>query len=128
MLLNLNESLSRIMNRVEVKPENKDIWTHIKSIEQEIKQNVESDDYWNRFEDNFDLVYGDYLKRLGQIYPSINLVEKKICAYLRMGLSSKEISALLNLSIRSVETTRYRLRKKLNLSREISLTDFLQKF
>ena len=44
-----------------------------------------------------------------------------------MGLSSKEIAPLFNISYRSVEMTRYRLRKKLGLERETNLVDYLQK-
>ena len=51
-----------------------------------------------------------------------------MCAYLKMDLSSKEIAPLLNITVRSVEMTRYRIRKKLGLSREDNLTEFLQKF
>ena len=51
-----------------------------------------------------------------------------MCAYLKMDLSSKEIAPLLNLTVRSVEMTRYRLRKKLGLNREDNLTEFLQNF
>jgi DNA-binding CsgD family transcriptional regulator len=48
-----------------------------------------------------------------------------MCAYLKMNLSSKEIAPLLNISIRGVETLRYRLRKKFNLSRDENLIDYL---
>lgn len=51
--------------------------------------------------------------------------ELRVCCYLVMGLNSKEIAQLSNISYRSVEMTRYRLRKKLELTREVSLTDYL---
>lgn len=55
----------------------------------------------------------------------LTMADKKMCAYLKMGLSSKEIAPLLNITVRSVEMSRYRLRKKLNLDHE-NLTTFLQ--
>ena len=73
-------------------------------------------------------MYSDFLKRIGNRYPQLSLSDKKICAYLRMDLSSKAIAPLMGMSVHSVETTRYRLRKKLGLQKEDNLTSFLQKF
>ena len=58
----------------------------------------------------------------------MSITDKKICAYLKMDLSSKEIAPLLGMTVRSVEMTRYRMRQKLGLSREDNLSDFLQKY
>lgn len=52
--------------------------------------------------------------------------DRKLFAYLKMGLSSKEMASLLNTSVRSIETARYRLRKKLYLEQGENLTDFIQ--
>ena len=93
-----------------------------------IKENIQHDNIWQQFEENFDIVYDDFLKRLGEQYPYLTVSDKKMCAYLKMDLSSKEIAPLLNLTVRSVEMTRYRLRKKLGLSREDNLSEFLQNF
>jgi DNA-binding CsgD family transcriptional regulator len=60
-------------------------------------------------------------------FPDLHKNERKLCAYLRLGLSSKEIASLLNISLRSVETFRYRLRKKLGLQPRESITDFVQR-
>jgi DNA-binding CsgD family transcriptional regulator len=73
-------------------------------------------------------VYDDFLKRLGEEFPNLSLSDKRMCAYLRMGLNTKDISPLLGMTVRSVEMTRYRLRRKLGLSREHNLTDFLQRY
>jgi DNA-binding CsgD family transcriptional regulator len=97
-------------------------------MERNIKQNIENDSNWKRFEENFDLVYENYLKRLSEMYPDLNTSDKKLCAYLKMDLSSKDIAQLLNMSIRSIEMNRYRLRKKMDLDRDVNLSEFLQKF
>ena len=73
------------------------------------------------------MVYENYLKRLAERVPQLNINDQRLCAYLKMGLSSKEIAPLLNMSYRSVEMARYRLRKKMELRREVSLVDFLQR-
>jgi DNA-binding CsgD family transcriptional regulator len=49
----------------------------------------------------------------------------QLCAYLRMNLSSKDIAPLMSISVRGVEISRYRLRKKLNLSTEENLVQYL---
>lgn len=97
-------------------------------LRKEIKENIQHDNAWQKFEANFDVVYADYLKRLSLAYPNLTLADKKMCAYLKMDLTSKEIAPLLNITVRSVEMTRYRLRKKLGLSHEENLTEFLHNF
>ena len=74
---------------------------------------------------HFDSVYANYLKKLKDYCPAITQSELKLAAYLRLNLSSKEIAQLMNISIRGVETSRYRLRKKLDVPNESNLTDFL---
>ncbi len=134
-LLRKNEELIEIHNEIdktekmiksEEKPEK--ILAQLSKIKDGIDNNIRHDEDWKRFEKNFDLVYNEYLTRLSNTYPELTLTDKKLCAYLKMGLSSKEIAPLMNITFRSVEMTRYRLRKKLYLSREQNLIDFLQKF
>ena len=98
----------------------------ISRIRHEIKRNMEDDDNWERFQDNFNIVYDNYLGTLVAMFPSLKKNDLKLCAYLKMGLSSKEIASLLNTNLRSVETARYRLRKKLGLEGGANLTGFLQ--
>ena len=100
----------------------------LRSISEVIRENITHDADWHKFQDNFDLVYDDFLKRLGEEFPNLSLSDKRMCAYLRMGLNTKDISPLLGMTVRSVEMTRYRLRRKLGLSREHNLTDFLQRY
>ena len=97
-------------------------------VQKDIRENIEHDDDWQKFEHNFDMVYEDYLKRLGERFPQLTVGDKRLCAYLKMDLCSKDIAPLLNMSVRSVEMARYRLRKKMELSRDVNLTDFLQHF
>jgi DNA-binding CsgD family transcriptional regulator len=58
-------------------------------------------------------------------FPGLSSTDLKLCAYLRLNLTSKEIAQLLNISLKGVEISRYRVRKKLNLSTEVHLYDFL---
>ena len=97
-------------------------------LRSDIRENISHDDTWQRFETNFDIIYSDFLKRLGRRYPQLSLNDRKICVYLKMGLRSKEIAPLLNMTVRSVEMTRYRIRKKLGLGRNDNLQEFLDNF
>lgn len=128
ILLEINQDLDKITDDIKNAKEASATLKRIAKVQVDIKKNIERDDNWKKFEENFDLVYENYLKRLGETFPTLTVSDKKLCAYLKMGLSSKDIAPLLNMSFRSVEMSRYRLRKKLNLEREINLTEFLQNF
>lgn len=81
---------------------------------------------WEQFAVHFDSVHSNYLKKLKEFCPDLSTSELKLAAYLRLNLSTKEIAQLMNISIRGVETSRYRLRKKLGLTKEeANLANFL---
>lgn len=104
-----------------------DISRQLTRIQSIIRENINHDDDWRNFMHNFDAAYEDFTKRLQERHPDLTPTELRTCCYLKMGLSSKDIAPLFNISYRSVEMTRYRLRKKLGLSREDNLTEYLQK-
>ncbi len=94
-------------------------------INNKIDANIQSDEVLKRIEDQFDLIHNNFMKRLHAKHPDLSNNERMMCAYLKMNLSTKEIAPLLNISVRGVETIRYRLRKKFGLEREDSLLDYL---
>lgn len=81
----------------------------------------------NEFEKHFENAFDSFFDILLQKYPALSLTERKLCGFLRLGLSSKEIASLTFQNPQSVDVARYRLRKKLNLSNEENLVDFLLK-
>ena len=93
----------------------------------QIDSNIEHDTDFEVFKSNFDIVHQDFFKFLDEKFPGLSRNDKILCAYLNMNLSSKEIAPLLNISTRGVEVNRYRLRKKMNLDREVNLSDYLHK-
>ncbi|WP_298392652.1 triple tyrosine motif-containing protein [Flavobacterium sp.] len=97
----------------------------IKSIISTINKSVKEEDTWNKFKDAFDSADKDFLKKIKQLHPSLTPNDLRICAYLRLNLSSKEIAPLLNISVRSVEIKRYRLRKKMDLQHEQGLVEYI---
>ncbi len=82
---------------------------------------------WENFTKHFDKVNSDFLTELKDKHPGITPNELKLCAYLRMNLTTKEIAQLMNISVRGVEISRYRLRKKLQIPSELNLFDYLVK-
>lgn len=92
----------------------KDILTQLQKIDT-ISQEREV------FEEHFDILNDGFLQRLKKQCPTLTFDELKVCALLKLNLSSKEIARNLNLSIRGIETKRYRIRKKLGIAKGISL-------
>ncbi len=88
----------------------------------DIEKNNEN---WDKFATHFDEISNDFLKKLKAKYPKLTNSDLKLCAYLQLNLSSKEIAQLMNISVRGVEISRYRLRKKLQIPTEQTLIDFL---
>ena len=82
---------------------------------------------WEEFETRFMSVNKNFYENLNSGYPKLSRGDQKLCALVKLNLSSKEMAKLLGISIESVHTNRYRLRKKLGLGRETSLTEFVAK-
>ncbi|MEJ1223553.1 triple tyrosine motif-containing protein [Sediminicola sp. 1XM1-17] len=97
----------------------------VKSVIKTIDRNINNEDDWKFFEDAFNNADKDFLKKIKSVHPDLTSNDLRLCAYLRLNLSSKEIAPLLNISVRSVEVKRYRLRKKMDLPHENSLTDYI---
>lgn len=94
-------------------------------INNRIDANMEGDEVLHKFEEQFDLVNDNFMKKLSERHPDLSYNERLMCAYLKMSLSTKEIAPLLNISIRGVETMRYRIRKKFGLERDNNLTEYM---
>jgi hypothetical protein len=93
-----------------------------------IDHNITSEVDWKQFELHFNHVHGDFIHRLQDKFPNLTPQEIKLSTYLRLNLTTKDIAQLLNISVRGVEISRYRLRKRLELDRSENLTDFMLKF
>ncbi|RFS14147.1 hypothetical protein [Emticicia sp. C21] len=123
-LIKKNELLQQL------KTESQELESHTKAgslnhIIKLIDNNISSGHDWQVFEQNFNRVHEEFFKKLLERYPDLSPGDLRLSAYLRMNLSSKEIAQLLNITFRSVELKRYRLRKKLNLETEENLVEWL---
>lgn len=93
----------------------------IQQLQHRLARNGETAVNWKRFEENFDIVNNQFIARLSKLYPWMSKQERRLCVYIHIGLSSKEIAPLLNISIRAVEMMRYRVRGKMQLDASVSL-------
>lgn len=97
-----------------------------RELKQILKSNsVNNARNWKEFEARFIDVNETFYQNLSDKYPELSQSDQKLCALIKLNFSSKEMSKLLGISVESVHTSRYRLRKKLNLSREDNLTQFI---
>ena len=120
LLADIKEEVVRIKKTSVQRPDE-----DFKKILNILKEEHKLDKDWEQFAIHFDSVHSGFLKLLKRKYPHVSPHELKLCAYLRMNLSSKEIAQLENISVRGVEISRYRLRKKLQIPTETNLFDFL---
>lgn len=111
-----NEILKATAEKLKnIEKDNKDSSALINGLIKEITDNANETE-WLKFEGQFNQVHDSFYKKLDQINPNLTIFEKRLCGYLKLKMTSKEIANLTNSSPRSVEVARYRLRKKLNLT------------
>ncbi len=97
----------------------------LKQIVKRIDKDIRSDQQWKVFDKHFEEVHQDFTKRIKERHPALTPNDLRLCSYLRMNISTKEIAPLMNISVRGVEISRYRLRKKLDLDRDTNLTEYI---
>lgn len=121
LLIKLKEELKQLQKT----DTNGLVKTKLSALTRRINKEIDNKQQNQIFETYFDEVHKEFLKKLRNKYPDLTAREMKLSAYIRMNLTTKEIAVLLNISDRGVEIARYRLRKKLDLEREVNLTTFL---
>mgnify|MGYP003331829594 FL=1 len=120
-MIKKNQFMNALLNDLQPAAANPSVSRVLRTIQRSLK----SDDDWEFFQQAFDNADKDFLKRLKDMYPSLTNHDLKLCAYLRLNLSSKEIAPLLNISVKSVDIKRYRLRKKMALQHDQNLTEYI---
>jgi ligand-binding sensor domain-containing protein/DNA-binding CsgD family transcriptional regulator len=121
ILLNIKEALLKLIKKSNIPDAEFEFRSVFRTLN-EIEKNI---DDWNHFAIYFDQVHNNFLATIKAKFPDLSSTDLKLCAYLRLNLSSKEIAQLMNISLKGVEISRYRIRKKLNLTTEVNLYDFL---
>lgn len=98
---------------------------NIRKVIRTINRNTDEEETWNFFKEAFENADQDFFKKIQEKHDNLTHNDLKLCAYLRLNLSSKEIAPLLNISVRSVEVKRYRLRKKMKLAHDTGLVEYI---
>ena len=86
---------------------------------------VNNTNSWDQFKMRFIEVNREFYDKIFEKYPNLSQSDQKICALIKLNMSSKEMSRLLGISVESVHTSRHRIRKKMNLSRNVNLEDYI---
>ena len=115
---NLNEILQKLQDP---KPNLNQVCRHI-------QQQIEQDDYWSQWLEQFNQTDPDFSPQLLQQFPELSKAELRLALLLRLNMDNKTIAQLLNISSEGIKKARYRLRKKLQLEDEINLDHFIVQF
>jgi len=102
--------------------------SNLDNLSKDIDLNINVEKDWSAFRVHFEEVNPDFFNLLTKKFPKLTQNDLKICAYIKIGLSNKEIAQLLNILPDSVKSTKKRLKKKLSLTVKDSLIDFIRKF
>ncbi|MCI2227810.1 LuxR C-terminal-related transcriptional regulator [Polaribacter sp. MSW13] len=120
----VNNVIKNINKLIEQKENIKSVKMH--SVNRSLQQIISEEDFWIDFKIQFKKNRPEFFDKLLERLPTLTVTEQKHCAYIAVNLKSKEVANILNLSPRSVETTRYRIKKKLKIENE-TLQEFLSK-
>ncbi|MCE1198275.1 MAG: regulator [Marinilabiliales bacterium] len=120
-LIELKKTLRQQKNQLDSRYPDK----YYQQIVKKIDENIASHDDWKIFETNFERAHEEFVRRLKAGFPSLTPSDLRLCAYLRMNLTSKEMAPLLGISVRGIENHRYRLRKKMGLDINLNLNEFM---
>ena len=121
MLANKTDYLMQLQEKLKTSDNNE-----YKRIAKEIKTNLTEADHWADFIKNFNLLHSHYVDNITQKHPDLTANEVRLICFILSGLSNKEIAGIFSVEPESVKKARYRLKKKLNLTEEESLTFYLQ--
>ena len=122
-----NELIAKVANLLKNRNSSKSVTLRstIDKLNVLLGSNVLQQIDWRMIENQMEKLHPGFLRRIEVKHPAISVKDKKLCSYIRLGLSSKEISGLVNITPKSIEIARVRLRKKLKLPHNIRLVNYL---
>ena len=124
LLTKIKHDLSKLNTNI---PSDENLY-NLRKIIRLLSSEEKSAEGWEQFSIYFNKVHANFLEDLKAVYSNLTSNDMKLAAYLKLGLSTKEIAELMKISPRGVEISRYRLRKKLQIPAEVSLFTFFSEF
>ncbi|MDY8134358.1 hypothetical protein [Aquimarina sp. 2201CG5-10] len=127
-IIRKNETIMVLLNELERLENVSPNQIRTRKILNTSKKDISGTNDWKVFESNFNELNQEFFKRLIEMHPKLTTKDLRLCAYIKTGLTSKKIAPLMGITVRGVELQRYRLRKKLSISVNDNLTNFLRSF
>lgn len=128
-ILNKNKILSEIKTSISALiPSNKTEKTVIDNISNKLKDSINLDDDWEQFKMHFEKVNTGFFDKLQKQHPALTSGDLRVCAYIKINLSPKEIAQMLNISGEGINKRLYRIRKKIDLPSDKNLSTYLAEF
>ncbi len=127
-IINKNElilKLKEIIDEFYSRNKNTATTEFYRKISSHLNNNTNTEDDWKMFLIKFEEKHETFFKQMKMLYPDLTSNDLRLCACLKLNLETKEIASLMNLSVKAVENNRYRLRKKMGLSRSQNLNEVL---
>jgi ligand-binding sensor domain-containing protein/DNA-binding CsgD family transcriptional regulator len=122
------ETIKEELEQVRTNNETSETTRALDKLVKEINSTLRVQEDWKQFEYHFDKVHGDFLQRLTNEFLDLTPGEQKLAAFLRLNMNTKDIANLMGISLRGVEVSRYRLRKKLGLGKHQNLSKFILEY
>ena len=123
-MIKKNETISQIIELLNTK-QNIENSSFFRQIILDLSS-LQADGLWDEFEIRYQQVHNKFYEQLQATSPNLTTNERRLCAFLRLNMTTKDVSSITGQSTRSIEVARTRLRKKLNITNsETSLTEFL---
>lgn len=100
----------------------------LRQLERRVSELASEDQSWSEFKDVFESLDNEFFSKLTERNPKLTTLDLKHCAYIKMNIDNYELARILNVEMKSLQMTRYRLKKKLNLTQDENLREFILSF
>lgn len=115
-----------LLDAIEKTKDQEELKRKVEEFKNTVQKSNKVEDDWQKINFHFEKVHQDFFKKLLESHPQLSTNDLKLCAYTKMNLSTKDIANLMNISYRSVQTNRYRIKKKMKLDNKVNFTSYIQ--
>ena len=129
-LLKTKQFISSLMDNLQSihKEANHNQQAHINKLINRVEFHKHYEEDWERLKMHFDTIHSDFFARLKNKYPELTQSELRHCTYIKLQMFTSEIAQMLNIDNKSVQASRYRIKKKMQLPQDVDLRNFLEDF